>query len=356
MAPITSSWVRASDRSQNQAPPAQSPRPSQAQWRTRRVLPMPPGPVTVTSAPGVSRAFRSATAAARPTKSPASATRLPRRSGAAVTDSTSAPATYAKTCSALEGRSSGRVAMSAITRASSRGGSVGSRVSRLGQRPVELVSIDARQILIGERLLPGARLVEHHAQGVQVGARVQGVPASQELLRRGIPDGAHERPGLRQAERGIHDPSQPQVHHQRSSARQQDVRRLEVAVDHPQGVDGHQPFGHLTGQAQRVIGGQRPVVEALSQGEPLHQGGGEPRATSPGAGIQRAHHPGVVDAAAELDLPQEALDHLGIRGEVRVEQLERGPSGATLGGPHDTHAAAAEPVGHLPRTHLDARP
>ena len=51
-----------------------------------------------------------------------------------------------------------------------------------------------------ERRLSGEALVEHAAERVDVGARVDG-PAL-DLLRGGVVEGAEEEPGLRQALRG----------------------------------------------------------------------------------------------------------------------------------------------------------
>ena len=88
--------------------------------------------------------------------------------------------------------------------------------------------------LAAERGPAGQHLVQHHADAVDVGRRAHAVTAR--LLGRHVP----RRPDDRRRERiaaAVREPRDAEVPHlDRAMAGDQDVRRLDVAVDDPVGV------------------------------------------------------------------------------------------------------------------------
>ena len=128
----------------------------------------------------------------------------------------------------------------------------------------------------GERGLSREHLVQH------AGERVEIAPAVEVLLAGGLlrahigrrPD-RHPRPGERLAAGGTHRLGDPEVRHHRVAALEQDVLRLDVAVDDAPAVRVAQRVGHLAGDPKRVVHREllfagQPVAEGLSLDERHH--------------------------------------------------------------------------------------
>ena len=125
----------------------------------------------------------------------------------------------------------------------------------------------------------------------------------------------------------------------------EDVARLDVAMDEPGGVRGIQRAGHLLQDRHRGV--RRQVTLAadhplqIAAGDVAH---GEVEHAVDLAGVIDRDDVGMLEAGGEDRLLQEALPELGVRAPIGLEQLERdvSPQGG-LNRPVDgAHAAAAD--------------
>ena len=112
----------------------------------------------------------------------------------------------------------------------------------------------AGKALKGVRRLPGQHLVEHAAQGVDVGACRQ-VAFRRRLLRRHVVRRAERQPRLRHppSTGRAHREGDPEVGHDRIAIVQQDVGRLDVPVDDVVPMRVVQRFGHATRNPHRLV-------------------------------------------------------------------------------------------------------
>ena len=146
-------------------------------------------------------------------------------------------------------------------------------------------------------------------------------------------------PASRPVERG-----DAEVGHQGVAVGEQDVLRLDVAVDDPLAVRVPQRLRHLAHQAHGVHGGERAVAaEAVAQTLALHVGHREPEHAVGVARVVHREYVGVLQAGGEADLATESLRSHRVR-ELRVEHLEGdGPVVSEIAGQVDrSHPAAAE--------------
>jgi hypothetical protein len=164
--------------------------------------------------------------------------------------------------------------------------------------------------------------------------------------------GAHVRrrperePGLGQPvlTRGGDRARDPEVRHHRLVAFQQDVFRLDIAVDDAVRVGVAQGAQHLEGDPHGLVERQLALAhESLPEGFALHVGHGVPQ---PARGLARVVHGEdvrVLQPSGDLDLPEESL-RAERGGELGAQDLERhGPIVPEVAGEiHGGHAAAAE--------------
>jgi hypothetical protein len=202
-----------------------------------------------------------------------------------------------------------------------------------------------------ERRPPDAHRVEHAAQAEEVGAVVGRLPPR--LLRRHVLRRAGDDPALRQAG-VVHRPRQAEVgeHDPLDAVLQQDVGRLDVAVDDPLGVGGGQAQRRLPADPQHGRDVQRPVpVDALLQrapGDARHHQVGQPAGL---VGVHGVDGDDVVvdDRGGRLRLAGEPLPRRPAGGQQRREHLDgHGAAQGRLPGlEHHAHAALAEHAEHL---------
>ena len=138
-----------------------------------------------------------------------------------------------------------------------------------------------------------------------------------DLLRRHALGRPHGDPGTGQPH-AVERLGDPEVDHSGAVLRQQHVRRLEVAVHNPRGVDFEQRFGHAGQQQGHEPGRHRPLLlDGLSQGGTRHVRGDQPRREGVGVrveqfgGVQPAHPPGGADLKPEPLLELFVLGQLG---------------------------------------------
>ena len=122
----------------------------------------------------------------------------------------------------------------------------------------------------------------------------------------------------------------------------QDVVRLDVAVDDAGGVGGVERFRHLAEQGDRAGRRQRPLaVDRPPQVAAVDQPHRHDQLAVDLARVEDRHHRRVVEAGGEAGLAQEALAEPLAVGQLAGDHLQRHrPFQAQVGGPVD-HAHAA---------------
>jgi hypothetical protein len=225
----------------------------------------------------------------------------------------------------------------------------------LGQRRGRLLQ-DRRDDLghgvAGEGQALPEQLVEDDAERPDVGADVDLV-GRHHLLGRHVPGRAHDGGGPRDhlvpvGDRDLRDAEVEHLHRgpARRARRQEQVRGLEVPVDHAQRVRLGHRLARLEHEAHALGHGQRAAaLEGLREILPLevlHDHEGHARRQRPH--VEHAGHVLAVDANRGARLAQEALHDLGVARDLGQEELERDALVELLVDRrhHHAHAALAE--------------
>ena len=120
-----------------------------------------------------------------------------------------------------------------------------------------------------ERRLPGEHLVHHACEAIEVTPAVQ-LAAPGGLLRTHVRGRPHSEPGFGQpvAARGVDRSGDPEVAHHRVARLEQDILRLDVAVDDVVTVREAQGVRHLARDPHGIVHRQLPLTgQAIT---PLH--------------------------------------------------------------------------------------
>ncbi len=194
--------------------------------------------------------------------------------------------------------------------------------------------------------LAGQALEQHAAQRVHVGPSVH--VGALDLLGGDVGDRAHERSVAGQAVRTRGVPGEPEVAQTRPLAGDQDVRRLDVAMDQAGGVRDVEARTDVLDERDGALGlectlatQQRAQVLAV---DPLHRDVEEPLVF---AGVEHRDDAWMLQQRGDLALPQETLAEPGVGCERRVEHLER--HGPPVGIPREVDG----PGGTLTKQRLD---
>ena len=191
---------------------------------------------------------------------------------------------------------------------------------RRRHRVVDVPVGDLDGHVVGVGLRPGEHLVEHDADGVEVGAGV-GTGAGDELGG-DVADGADE--GLRRRRRGD-GAGEPEIGElDLAVGAEQDVVGFEVAVDDARGVDRLEGGEDRVEDDDRLPRGERSAVLELPaqrhRGQVLHD---EVDDVAVARLIVDGHEVGVGEATGVDRLPAEPLDERLIGDEVLVHDLDR---------------------------------
>ena len=176
----------------------------------------------------------------------------------------------------------------------------------------------------GERRLAGEHLVHHARQAVDV-ALGRDVLAAHRLL------GAHVRrraDGHARACQPLpsshaHRARDAEIGHERATVGEQDVLRLDVAMDDALRVRVRQRLGDLLRQVERFVDRQLLLaIELVAQRRAFDEGHRVVQLPVRRARVEHAHDVRVLERAADLDLAQEAFG-AERGGELRVQHLDR---------------------------------
>lgn len=147
-------------------------------------------------------------------------------------------------------------------------------------------------------------------------------------------------------------PGDPEVDDARAFGGEQDVRRLQITVDHPGLVHRQQPLGERGSHGGDLGGRQRPVLgDLVVQRGPRYVLGGEPRPVRVEIGGHQPGRTASADPAGRRDLAGEPGAELLVLGEIGPDHLQRDPLAAPVGSQvDDPHAALPQPPVNPERT------
>ena len=165
------------------------------------------------------------------------------------------------------------------------------------------------------------------------------------LLRTHVGGRAQREAGLRQAlAGGVHGSGDAEVGEHASLALEQDVLRLDVAMDDALALGVSQRVGHRPGDPQRIRQRELGLAgQAAPERLTLHVGHGEPEPAGRFTGVVNREDVRVVEPGGEPDLPDEPLGAQRVR-QLGMENLQGdGAVVPEIAGQVDGgHAAAAE--------------
>jgi hypothetical protein len=211
-------------------------------------------------------------------------------------------------------------------------------------------------------VLAREQLVQRDAQREDVRAVIDRLPPH--LLGRHVADRSHElpRPGRRRLRRlpavagqPIRDLRQAKVEQlQPPFARDEDVLRLDVAVDDPLRVGGGQPLRHLHGEPQDLALARGPVRHHLPQRLALEQLRDDVRHALVRTDIEDREDVRVTQGGDGASLALEPREPLRVEGHILGQDLDRDfPPQTRVPRPIDLpHAAGPEKAEDLVRSQV----
>jgi hypothetical protein len=201
-----------------------------------------------------------------------------------------------------------------------------------------------------ERKLPGEALIEDAAERVDVGPAVE--RAALDLLGGRVVEGSDEMPGAREPRarcRVLRDAEVGQIDVVGAvgvdPGGDDDVARLDVAMDQSLRVRGVERGGHLAEHVQSELRTQLLLLlEPGLEVDPVHVAHGDEEDALGFAGLVDRNDVRVVDRGREMRLPFEPLTEAGVVCELGRQDLERDlPLEPFLhGSVDDAHTAAAD--------------
>jgi hypothetical protein len=128
----------------------------------------------------------------------------------------------------------------------------------------------------------------------------------------------------------------------------EDVSRLDVAMDEPSGVDGVERTGDLREQVHRPLAAERAVDQQRRQRRPAHQPHRQEESALGLPGLVHGDHVRMRERRVQAALAAEAADELGVGAELGTEHLQRDrPAERLVRGLVDRrHAPSAEHRDH----------
>ena len=205
------------------------------------------------------------------------------------------------------------------------GRSVGRRLGHLR----EVLHRDLDRRVAGERHLPGQHLVEHDPERVEIRARIDRRAAR--LLGREVLRGADDRAGLGHLRRARARDAEVR-HLQPAVAADDDVVRLDVAVDDPVAVRERERAEDLARVVDRDRDRRRAVAdEQLLERAPVEELHRDVVGALRLAAVEDRDDVRMVEPGGALRLAAEPLDELLVGGVPVVQQLQRDAAGRAPG-------------------------
>ena len=197
-------------------------------------------------------------------------------------------------------------------------------------------------ILAGKCMLPRQHLIEHNPERPDVGPLIDLLPAR--LLRRHVLRRAERRARLRELHPGeLREAEVDDLHE--TVFRDENIRRLDVAVNDPLAVRLGEPLGDLNGDIERLIELERPPLDLALEVLAVVVGHrDECLAVLRLSDLINRADVRVIERGCGARLMDEAFLRGGIAGELRREELERHGAAErrVLGLVDDPHPALAE--------------
>ncbi len=181
---------------------------------------------------------------------------------------------------------------------------------------------DCQRALSLEGGTPGEHLVEHHSQRVDVGAGIH--RGALRLLGAEIAGGPDHGPGSGEFLGVVPCPDDPEVgHFHRAIPSEQDVPRLDIAMDQPRPVCHGERRRSLGSDLGRSSGEERPVgAQHLAQRAPVHQLHHDEIGGAVFAPVVYGDDVGVAQVGRRLRLAPEAADKGVVGAVLGMENLD----------------------------------
>ena len=192
-----------------------------------------------------------------------------------------------------------------------------------------------------------AALGEQHAQRVEVGTSVDRVPAG--LFGGNVIDRPHNYPGGGQSLTLAHPAGQPEVDQQCAAgdAVEEDIGRLDIAMDQPGVVSSLQAGQALLNQPDSVPDGQSFLpLQPSGQRFPVDELHGEEMTPAVLSNEVDRDHVGVRDLRGRGCFGMETADEILVPSQLRGEHFDghRAVERVVVAPVHIAHAAAADPA------------
>ncbi len=205
---------------------------------------------------------------------------------------------------------------------------------------------DSRGRADTERQTPGC--------GEHDGARpCENVGARPDILGRGLL-GSHETRTADQQtavsdRRTVGSPGDPEIQHTGTVRGEDDIRRLEIPMDHTGVMNRRERLGQSGGERPQGAIGQRPIVgDVLLQSRSGNIHTGNPGLVGVRIGVQHPARPEATYPASQLNLSAKSCSKGWIIRQFRTNDLQRGPVPVPLREKNDAHPPATKPVQDSP--------
>jgi hypothetical protein len=190
---------------------------------------------------------------------------------------------------------------------------------RLGQRMTRAVV---------ERAGSGRQLVQDDAQSEEVAAVID--DATSQLLRRHVVDGANGGADTGQVVGRLALAARRKVRRQakieqldQTAVGQEDVSRLDVAVDDARFVRSAKRLHHLSYDVDDFCQRRRPAHQSCLQADALEELHGDKGERLARAGIENSADVGMVERRRQPCLTLESTNRIDVRGQLLLENLDR---------------------------------